>query len=338
MIKEILGILAEGQDLDAEVMKMAMEEIMSGEATPSQISAFLMGLRVKGETVEEITAAAKVMRAKAKKVRAPEDVIDTCGTGGDHSMTFNISTASAFVVAGAGVRVAKHGNRAASSHCGSADVLAELGVNLEADIKLVERCIEEIGIGFLFAPLLHQAMRYAIGPRREMGIRTIFNLLGPLSNPAGAKRQLLGVFDKRWVRPLAEVLKNLGSERAMVVHGEDGLDEITLTGATYVAELKDGEVREYKIEPEEFGFRRCLLSEIRGGTSGYNAEIIREVLSGSEGVKTDIVLLNAGSAIYVAGKAGSIKEGIELARQTIKSGKAMEKLEALIKMSNQPAD
>jgi len=338
MIKEILGILGEGEDLDAEMMEMAMEEIMSGEATPSQISAFLMGLRVKGETVEEITAAAKVMRAKAKKVRAPEDVIDTCGTGGDHSMTFNISTASAFVVAGAGVRVAKHGNRAASSHCGSADVLAELGVNLEADIKLVERCIEEIGIGFLFAPLLHQAMRYAIGPRREMGIRTIFNLLGPLSNPAGAKRQLLGVFDKRWVRPLAEVLKNLGSERAMVVHGEDGLDEITLTGATYVAELKDGEVREYKIEPEEFGFRRCLLSEIRGGTSGYNAEIIREVLSGSEGVKTDIVLLNAGSAIYVAGKAGSIKEGIELARQTIKSGKAMEKLEALIKMSNQPAD
>jgi len=338
MIKEILGILGEGEDLDAEMMEMAMEEIMSGEATPSQISAFLMGLRVKGETVEEITAAAKVMRAKAKKVRAPEDVIDTCGTGGDHSMTFNISTASAFVVAGAGVRVAKHGNRAASSHCGSADVLAELGVNLEADIKLVERCIEEIGIGFLFAPLLHQAMRYAIGPRREMGIRTIFNLLGPLSNPAGAKRQLLGVFDKRWVRPLAEVLKNLGSERAMVVHGEDRLDEITLTGATYVAELKDGEVREYKIEPEEFGFRRCLLSEIRGGTSGYNAEIIREVLSGSEGVKTDIVLLNAGSAIYVAGKAGSIKEGIELARQTIKSGKAMEKLEALIKMSNQPAD
>ena len=338
MIKEILGILGEGEDLDAEMMEMAMEEIMSGEATPSQISAFLMGLRVKGETVEEITAAAKVMRAKAKKVRAPEDVIDTCGTGGDHSMTFNISTASAFVVAGAGVRVAKHGNRAASSHCGSADVLAELGVNLEADIKLVERCIEEIGIGFLFAPLLHQAMRYAIGPRREMGIRTIFNLLGPLSNPAGAKRQLLGVFDKRWVRPLAEVLKNLGSERAMVVHGEDGLDEITLTGATYVAELKDGEVREYKIEPEEFGFRRCLLSEIRGGTSGYNAEIIREVLSGSEGVKTDIVLLNAGSAIYVAGKAGSIKEGIELVRQTIKSGKAMEKLEALIKMSNQPAD
>ena len=338
MIREILGILAEGQDLDSELMEIAMEEIMSGEATPSQISAFLMGLRVKGETVEEITAAAKVMRAKAKKVRAPQDVIDTCGTGGDHSMTFNISTASAFVVAGAGVRVAKHGNRAASSHCGSADVLAELGVNLEADIKLVERCIEEIGIGFLFAPLLHQAMRYAIGPRREMGIRTIFNLLGPLSNPAGAKRQLLGVFDKRWVRPLAEVLKNLGSERAMVVHGEDGLDEITLTGATYVAELKDGEVREYKIEPEEFGFRRCLLSEIRGGTSGYNAEIIREVLSGGEGVKTDVVLLNAGSAIYVAGKAGSIKEGIELARQTIKSGKAMEKLEALIKMSNQPAD
>ncbi len=337
MIKEILGILGEGEDLDAEMMEMAMEEIMSGEATPSQISAFLMGLRVKGETVEEITAAAKVMRAKAKKVRAPEDVIDTCGTGGDHSMTFNISTASAFVVAGAGVRVAKHGNRAASSHCGSADVLAELGVNLEADIKLVERCIEEIGIGFLFAPLLHQAMRYAIGPRREMGIRTIFNLLGPLSNPAGAKRQLLGVFDKRWVRPLAEVLKNLGSERAMVVHGEDGLDEITLTGATYVAELKDGEVREYKIEPEEFGFRRCLLSEIRGGTSGYNAEIIREVLSGSEGVKTDVVLLNAGSAIYVAGKAESIKEGIELARQSIKSGKAMEKLESLIKMTNQPA-
>ena len=335
MIKEAIAILAEAQNLDQETMGLVMEEIMSGEATASQISAVLMGLRVKGETVEEITACAKVMRAKATWIKAPAETIDTCGTGGDHSLTFNISTASAFVVAGIDIPVAKHGNRAASSTCGSADVLSELGVNIEAGVPTVERCLEKIGIGFLFAPLLHSAMKYAIVPRREMGVRTIFNLLGPLSNPAQTKYQLLGVYDKKWVRPLAEVLKNLGSFRAMVVHGVDGLDEITITGQTYVAELREEEIKEWTIEPEQFGLSRSLLSEIRGGSPGYNAELIREVLSGASGARTDIVLLNAGAGIYIAGKAKSIQEGIELARRSIKSGKALEKLHNLITLSHQ---
>jgi len=333
MIKEAIELLADGQSLDSDAMSFVMGEIMSGEATPAQISAFLMGLRIKGETVTEIAAAAKVMRSKARKIKAPPDAIDTCGTGGDHSLTFNISTASALVVAGAGIPVAKHGNRAASSACGSADVLAELGVNIEADIDTVENCIAQCGIGFLFAPLLHSAMRFAIGPRREMGIRTIFNLLGPLSNPADARYQLLGVYDKKWVKPLAEVLNQLGSKRALVVHGSDGLDEITITGPTYVAELKSGRVQEYEISPEQFGFEKSRLNDIRGGDKSLNAQILCQVLSGEPGPRTEIVLLNAGAAIYVAGKADSIKDGVKISEEVIKSGKAKEKLDQLIKLS-----
>jgi len=333
MITEAIALLAEGSNLDQDTMTLVMEEIMTGQATPSQIAAFLMGLRIKGETVPELTAAAKVMRSKAQKIKAPSDAIDTCGTGGDHSLTFNISTASALVAAGAGIPVAKHGNRAASSSCGSADVLAELGVNIEAEIAVVENCLSQCGIGFLFAPLLHSAMKHAITPRREMGIRTIFNLLGPLSNPAEAKHQLLGVYDKKWVRPIAEVLSRLGSKRALVAHGSDGLDEITITGPTFVAELKDGNVREYEITPEQFGFQKSHLVEIKGGAKNYNAELVKEILAGAKGPKTDIVLLNAGAAIYVSGKAGSIKDGIKIAEETIQSGKAKSKLEQLIKLS-----
>jgi len=336
MITEAIANLAEGKNLGQETMAKVMEEIMTGEATASQIAAFLMGLRIKGETVDEITAAAKVMRQKAAKINAPPDAIDTCGTGGDHSFTFNISTAAAFIAAGAGIPVAKHGNRAASSSCGSADVLAALGVNIQADAKTVENCIKESGIGFLFAPLLHSAMKHAITPRREMGIRTIFNLLGPLSNPAGTKKQLIGVYDQKWVRPLAEVLNNLGSQAALIVHGADGLDEITVTGPTFVAELKNGKVKEYQLEPGQFGLSRASLSDIKGGDPKINAELIKKIFSGRTGPTSDIVLLNAAAAVYVAGKAESIKAGIEIARQTIKSGKAMEKLENLIKLSNQP--
>jgi len=337
MITEAIALLAEGKDLDLRSMTAVMNEIMGGEATVSQVAAFLMGLRIKGETIDEITAAAKVMREKATKIKAPPDAIDTCGTGGDHSLTFNISTAAAFVAAGAGIPVAKHGNRAASSTCGSADVLSALGVNISADVKTVENCIEKCGIGFLFAPALHGAMKHAITPRREMGIRTIFNILGPLSNPAGASRQLLGVYDRKWVAPVAEVLKNLGSQAALVVHGSDGLDEITTTGKSFVAELKDGKVREYELDPGQFGIEKYPLAMIRGGTPGFNADLIKEVLNNAEGPAGDIVILNAGAAIYVAGKAGSIKEGIEAARRTIKSGKAREKLEQLVKYSNQAA-
>jgi len=337
MITEAIALLAEGKDLDRNSMGMVMEEIMNGEATPSQVAALLMGLRIKGETVDEITAAAKVMRSKATKIKAPADAIDTCGTGGDHSLTFNISTAAAFVAAGAGIPVAKHGNRAASSTCGSADVLAALGVNINADVKTVENCIASIGIGFLFAPLLHGAMKHAIIPRREMGIRTIFNLLGPLSNPGEAKTQLIGVYDRKWVKPLAEVLRNLGSSRALIVHGADGLDEITITGPTLAAELKDGRVNEFELAPEQFGFKQGKLAQIRGGNPGFNAELLREILNGAPGPCADIVLLNSGAAIYLAGKAGSIKDGIEAGRETIKAGKASQKLEQLIQCSNQAA-
>ena len=337
MITEAIALLAEGKGLDQNAMTAVMEEIMTGEATPSQVAAFLMGLRIKGESVDEITAAAKVMRGKATKIKAPAHCIDTCGTGGDHSFTFNISTAAALVAAGAGLVVAKHGNRAASSTCGSADVLSALGVNINASVPTVENCIAECGIGFLFAPLLHAAMKHAITPRREMGIRTIFNLLGPISNPADAKAQLIGVFDRKWVRPLAEVLLNLGSSRALVAHGADGLDEISITGPTALAELKDGKVSEFEITPEQFGFKRAKLADLRGGAPAYNAELIRAVLAGEHGPCADVVMLNAGAAIYVGGKAKDIKQGIEHAQETIKSGKAAKKLEQLIKCSNQEA-
>ncbi|HUT54991.1 MAG TPA: anthranilate phosphoribosyltransferase [bacterium] len=333
MMKQSLAALAEGKDLGRDLMVAVMNGIMEGEATPAQIGAFLMGLRVKGETVEEITGAAQVMREKAKRITAPGPCIDTCGTGGDNSLTFNISTTAAFVVAGAGLIVAKHGNRAASSACGSADVLAALGVNIEADVPLVEHCLREAGIGFLFAPLLHGAMRFAIGPRREMGTRTIFNVLGPLTNPAGAKRQLLGVFSGRLTEPLARVLGNLGSEAALVVHGEDGLDEITLTAETRVSELKDGQVKTYSIKPEDFGFKRCHKDDLLGGAPEDNARIARQVLDNAPGPRRDVIALNAGAAIYAAGKADTIALGVKIALAAIASGAAAKKLELLVQAS-----
>jgi len=336
MIKEAIGELVKGNHLSREVMTKVMNQIMSGEASEAQIGAFLTALRLKGETVEEITGAAVVMREKAVKIQAPGECIDTCGTGGDHSLTINISTGAAIVAAAAGLVVAKHGNRAASSACGSADVLRALGVNIEAEPRVVERCLAEVGIGFLFAPLLHGAMRYAIGPRREIGIRTIFNLLGPLTNPAGASRQLLGVFDGNLTEVLALVLHSLGSRAAMVVHGLDGLDEITLTGATRVSELKNGQIKNYNISPEDFGLKPCKLDALRGGDPDHNARILREVFADAPGPARDAVALNAGAAIYVGGKARSLAEGVKAAQEALAAGQARNKLERLIQVSRAP--
>ena len=316
-----------------------MEEITSGQATPAQIASLITALRLKGETVEEITAAARVMRDKAVPIevaRGPDApvLVDTCGTGGDQLHTFNISTATAFVVAGAGVRVAKHGNRSVSSSSGSADVCEALGINLDQSPEEVARSIDDDGIGFLFAPALHGTMKHAIGPRREIGIRTIFNILGPLTNPAGAEVQILGVFRKDLPGVMAEVLGKLGCRRALVVHGEDGMDEITTTGSSHVAEWHDGRVRQYTVHPEDFGIPVGTIDEIRGGNAEENARIILELFEGKKGGKRDIVLLNAGAALHAAGSADTIEKGIELARQAIDDGKAMEKLQAMIRHSN----
>jgi anthranilate phosphoribosyltransferase len=312
-----------------------MNQIMTGEATPLQVASFLTALRMKGETVEEITGAARVMREKAHRVNVGSDtVLDTCGTGGDQKGTFNISTTTALVVAGAGVNVAKHGNRSVSSQSGSADVLAALGVKVDASKERVEACIEKIGIGFLFAPLLHEAMKYAVQPRRDIGIRTIFNLLGPLTNPAMAKFQLIGLYSGELVVVIAQVLKNLGSSRAMVVHGLEGLDEISLCGPTKVAELRNGEVKEYIIEPEMVGLKRCRLDDLHGGSANESAMIVRSVLRGDTGPARDVVLLNSGAALYVSGKAASIADGMRLAAQSIDSGRARQKLDQLAQMTN----
>jgi anthranilate phosphoribosyltransferase len=339
MIREAIARVVEGQHLTMEEMTLTMEEITSGQATPAQIASLITALRLKGETVEEITAAARVMRDKAvpiKVARGPDApvLVDTCGTGGDQIHTFNISTATAFVVAGAGVRVAKHGNRSVSSSCGSADVCEALGINLDLSPEEVARSVDEHGIGFLFAPALHGTMKHAIGPRREIGIRTIFNILGPLTNPAGAEVQILGVFRKDLPGVMAEVLGKLGCRRALVVHGEDGMDEITTTGSSHVAEWHDGRVRQYKVHPEDFGIPVGTIDEIRGGNAEENARIILELFEGKKGGKRDIVLLNAGAALHAAGSADTIEKGIELARQAIDDGKAMEKLQAMIRHSN----
>ncbi len=329
-IQDAIAKLIEGEDLTREETVGAMDRIMSGDATDAQIGAFLVALRLKEETVEEIAGAAEVMCQKATRIDTRHEVVvDTCGTGGDHSGTFNISTAAAFVVSGAGLCVAKHGNRAISSLCGSADVLKALGVNIEASPETVGRCLDEVGIGFLFAPALHGAMKYAIGPRRELGIRTIFNVLGPLTNPARARRQVVGVYSGGLTEPLAEVLGRLGAERAFVVHGSDGLDEITLTGATRVSELRDGSASTYEITPEDFGFSRADAGDLKGGDAKTNAEIVRSVLSGEPGARRDIVLLNAAAGIVAGGLAGDMSGGVEAARQAVDSGRAMEKLEGL---------
>lgn len=333
-IQDAIAKLIEGRDLTRDRTIGSMNQIMSGEATDAQIGAFLVALRVKGETADEIAGAAEVMREKATRVVTRHaTVVDTCGTGGDGAGTFNISTAAAFVAAGAGLCVAKHGNRAASSLCGSADVLKELGVNIEASPETTGRCLDEVGIGFLFAPALHGAMKYAIGPRREVGVRTIFNALGPLTNPAGATRHLIGVYSRSLTGRLAEVLRTLKSERAFVVHGLDGLDEITTTGPTRVSDLNDGAVTTYEIRPEDLGIQRSTPGDLAGGNAETNASILRRVLNGEPGPRRDIVVLNAAAAIVAGGAADDLQAGIELAGETVDSGRAMDKLEELKRAS-----
>ncbi len=330
MIKEAIAKLVENVNLSRQEMQKVMEEILTGSATNSQISALLLLLHKKGETPEELTAAVEVMRKHSRRIKIKKDVIlDTCGTGGDKKGSFNISTASAFVVSGAGITVAKHGNRSVSSCCGSADLLEALGIDINMDESKVKTCLEEIGIAFLFAPNFHPAMKYALPVRQEIGVRTMFNLLGPLTNPAGATHQLVGVYDQRWAEPLAAVLKNLGTVHALIVHGEDGLDEITTTSPTFVSELKDGKVRNYKISPPEFDIKYSKPNDLLGGRPDFNAQILRELFEGKTSSFRDVVLLNAGAAIYVSDKAKDIKEGIKLAENSINSGAALKKLELL---------
>jgi len=336
-LKPLLAHVAQGRSLSEAQAEAAFDIIMSGNATASQIGAFLMALRVRGETVEEIAGAARIMRAKALMVEAPPGAIDTCGTGGDASGSFNISTASALVVAGCGVPVAKHGNRALSSQSGSADVLTALGVNIDADFPIVRRCLWEIGIGFLMAPRHHSATRHVAPTRVELGTRTIFNLLGPLSNPAKAPRQLVGVFAPEWVRPMAEVLGRLGLERAWVVHGS-GLDELTTAGLTTVASLEDGKVETFEVVAEDVGLPRARLEDLRGGAPQHNARLMWELLAGAGGPLRDIVLLNSAAALIVAARADTLEDGIELAARSLDSGAARRVLEHLVTQTNMPGE
>ena len=334
-MQSAIKAVTEHKNLSSDEMTAVMRLIMTGEATPAQVGGFLIGLRMKGETVEEVAAAAGVMRELSTKVDVDaERLVDTCGTGGDASGSFNISTASAFVVAAAGGKVAKHGNRSVSSKSGSADVLEAAGVNLELSPEQVAACVNDVGVGFMFAPMHHSAMKHAIGPRREMAVRTIFNVLGPLTNPAGAPNQVLGVFSADWVEPLAHVLKQLGSDHVLVVHAEDGLDEISIGSATRVAELKDGEVTAYTIQPEDFGMQRADLSALKAGDAEDSLRIIKSVLANEEGPARDIVCLNAGAAIYAAGLTGSLAEGVARAAEVIASGDAAAKLEQLVTATN----
>jgi anthranilate phosphoribosyltransferase len=334
LMKEVLGRLAVGHTMSEAQSEEVFEVIMSGNATPAQIGGLLMALRVRGETVEEITGAARIMRAKALGMAAPPGAVDTCGTGGDGSGTFNISTASAFVVAGCGVPVAKHGNRALSSKSGSADVLAALGIKVDADMALVKESLWENNLGFLMAPRHHNAMRHVAGPRVELGTRTIFNLLGPLSNPAGTRFQIVGVFASQWVEPVAEVLGRLGLERAWVVHGRDGLDELSTTAPSLVAEWKDGQVNSFEIRPEDAGLSRARPEDLKGGDAAVNAAALRSLLAGAKGAYRDIVLLNAAATLIVAGKAGDLKDGVALAADSIDSGKARTVLERMVAITN----
>lgn len=334
-VRQAIEKLVNRIDLSEAETVDIMNQIMTGEATPLQIAAILTAVRMKGETVDEITGAARVMREKAHRVHVgAKTVLDTCGTGGDQKGTFNISTTSAFVLAGAGVNVAKHGNRSVSSQSGSADVLGALGVKVDAPKDRVEQCIAQIGIGFLFAPLLHEAMKFAVQPRRDIGIRTIFNLLGPLTNPAMATHQLIGLYSGDLVAVIARVLKNLGSARAMVVHGLEGLDEISLCGPTRIAELRDGAIKEYTIRPEQFGLKPCGIEELHGGNPEESAAIVRAVLDGKKGPARDVVLLNSGAALYVSGTAATVSEGIGVAAESIDSGNARRKLAELVELTN----
>ena len=333
MIKEAIGSLVSGHSLTTEEAASVMEEIMSGEVTPAQFGAFVTALKLKGETVDEITGFAKTMRAKAIRVMTADPVIDIVGTGGDNSNTFNISTAAAFVAAGTGLKVAKHGNHAMSSHCGSADVLEALGVRIDLNAEQVQRCLGEVGIGFMFAPVFHPAMKYAAAPRREIGVPTVFNILGPLTNPAGVKAQVLGVADSSLVEKLALVLQSLGSHHVLVVHGKDGLDEITITGETQVCELKDDHIQSYSICPEDFGLPRASLGSLRGGTAEENAALLREILAGATGPQRDAVAMNAAVALLIGDRVKTLQQGMALAKEAIDSGRALEKLEQLIEFS-----
>ncbi len=334
MIKEAILSLSKKQDLTSEVMEQVMDEIMNNEATDAQKASFLTALAMKGETIDEITAAAKVMRKHCEKFLNDQDVLEIVGTGGDGSNTFNISTAASIVTSAAGVPVAKHGNRAASSKCGTADCLEALGVKIDISPEKSQKLLNDINICFLFAQKYHTSMRFVGGVRREMGIRTLFNILGPLANPAGASMQLLGVYSADLVEPLARVLSNLGVKSAMVVYGEDSIDEISMSAPTKVCEFKDGNFKTYEITPEQFGFERCQKSELVGGTPQENTQILRDILDGKDGAKRNAVLLNAGAAIYVAGKADSIDSGIKIAKDMIDSGKAKAQLERFIEQSN----
>jgi len=335
-IQEALKKVLDKLNLKEEEMILVMTQVMEGKVEDSQLGAFLTALRMKGETVEEITGAAKVMRDKAEKIKVSKNpIIDTCGTGGDGANTFNISTAAAFVVAGCDISVAKHGNRAVSSRSGSADVLKCLGVNIEASKLTVEKCIDQIGIGFLFAPLMHGAMKHAAGVRKQLGIRTIFNLLGPLTNPAGANAQVVGIYDSSRLRQIASVLKLLGTRKAFVVHGSDGLDEITLTGETKVCELANGQISEYILKPDSFDLTACEAKDITGGTPEENADILKAILSGIKGPKRDIVLMNASAAICASDKKENLKAAMELARESIDSGSAEQKLNDLCRLSHE---
>ncbi|WGD56383.1 anthranilate phosphoribosyltransferase [Bradyrhizobium sp. CB1650] len=333
-LKSIIGKVATGASLSRDEAAAAFDAVMSGEATPSQMGGLLMALRVRGETVDEITGAVAAMRSKMLKVTAPDDAVDIVGTGGDGSGSVNVSTCASFIVSGAGVPVAKHGNRALSSRSGAADVLASLGVKIDLKPDEVGRCVRECGIGFMFAPAHHPAMKN-VGPTRvELATRTIFNLLGPLSNPAGVKRQMVGVFSRQWVQPLAQVLRNLGSESAWVVHGSDGLDEITLTGPTFVSALENGEIRSFEVTPEEAGLPRCAAGALKGGDADANAVALQSVLDGKPSPYRDVALMNAAAALVVAGRAKDLKEGVAIGAKSLDSGAANARLKHLIAVSN----
>ncbi len=334
-IQTALAQLLEKRDLSMADMTSVMQQVMTGDATPSQIGGLLVALRMKGETVDEVAAAATVMRELADAVTVHESAIDIVGTGGDATSTFNISTCCSLVAAAGGVKVAKHGNRSVSSKSGAADFLEAAGVNIDLDPEQVARCVEQVGVGFMFAPRHHSAMKHAIGPRREMGVRTVFNILGPLTNPAGTKRQLLGVYDPMWVKSLADVLNKLGSEHVLVVHGDGGMDEISLSGATHVAELKNGQVTEFEINPGLFGIEAQSIDAIRVDGPEQSLAMINSVLANEDGAAKDIVLMNAGAALYVGGAADSIESGVEKARDIIASGEAANKLKQLAALSQE---
>lgn len=337
MIQEAISKLVQREDLSEQETESVMNEIMEGKATDAQIAAFLVALRLKGETIHEITACARIMRQKAYSINPKANfLVDTCGTGGDKCNTFNISTAAAFVASGAGASAAKHGNRSVSSKCGSADVLRELGVNIELQPKLVEKCIEEVGIGFMFAPVFHPAMKFALAARREIGIRTIFNILGPLTNPANAKSQLIGVFDENLMNAMVSVLKNIGSKHVIAVHS-NGMDEISVCGKTRIVELKNDKIESYDLSPIDFGFKLSEIGEISGSSPQNNAKIILDVLKGAKGPKRDVVLLNSAAALIAADLVKDYKSALELAAHSIDSGNALKKLSKLVTFTKENA-